>query len=72
MKNKSRESLRKLAMEGLETEGKERLSREKISVGLRSEEDYSAITETTSITINRALTRQGNCLSNQRIYSFNV
>lgn len=53
-------------------EGKEQSTWGKISVGLRWEEDYSVITETTGFTINRALTKQGNCLSNHRIYSFNV
>lgn len=70
VKHKSRQS--KLALEGFGLEEKGWSTREKISVGLRSEEDYSVITETSGITFNRAPTRQGNCLSNQRIYSFNV
>lgn len=49
-------SLKKFAKEVLGMEGRERSTREKISVGLRSEEDYGVITKTSSIAINRALT----------------
>ena len=64
-------SLKKWMMEELGIEGREWSTREKISVELRSE-DYRVITKTSSITINRALTRQSNWLSNQRIHRFDV
>lgn len=50
-------------------EGGESSAKDEISVGLRSEEHYGAITEILSIGVHRA---QGSCLSNQQMYSFNV